>query len=210
MRLHAPGPGLCGCCARPIFGLIPDGFLCGACRSRPPAYDGLVAAFAYEPPLDAVIGALKFRRLEYLGEELAAALLHTLSHSLAAQESLTNLADLVVPVPLHWRRRLERGFNQAERIARPLAAALDCPLVSALRRRRHTRAQARLERGERVRNPLGAFALGAAQRLRGARVLLVDDVVTTAATVEAAARILKAAGAERVLVAAVARTLVRT
>ena len=119
------------------------------------------------------------------------------------------MADLVVPVPLHWRRRLDRGFNQAESIARALAAALDLPLVSALRRHRHTRAQARLERGERARNPRGAFALGDAQRLRGARVLLVDDVVTTAATVEAAARTLKSAGVERVLVAAVARTLAR-
>lgn len=179
---------------------MPDGFLCGRCRARPPAYDGLAAAFAYEPPVDKVIGALKFRRLEYLGEELAAALLSALGDQAEGH-------DLVVPVPLHWRRRLGRGFNQAESIARPLARSLGLPLAMALRRRRATSAQARLERAARLRNPRGAFAIREAHAVRGARVILVDDVVTTAATVQAAAAALKAAGAERVLVAAIARTL---
>ena len=120
--------------------------------------------------------------------------------------------DLVVPVPLHWRRRLARGFNQAERIARPLAACLGVAYGSALRRRRATRAQARLGRAERLANPAGAFAVrhspfpGRRLRLDGARVLLVDDVATTGATLEAAARALRVAGAESVTAVAVART----
>ena len=177
------------------------GFLCSGCRARPPAFDGLLAAFAYAPPFDSVIRSLKFRRLEYLGEALAAELFRRFEDALRAH-------DLVIAVPLHWRRRLTRGFNQAEAIARPLAIQAGLETATALRRRRATVSQAGLPREQRLRNPRRAFL--AAGALRQARVLLVDDVVTTGATVNAAATALKEAGAASVTVLAAARTLEET
>jgi ComF family protein len=116
--------------------------------------------------------------------------------------------DLVVPVPLHWRRRLARGYNQAAAIARPLACRLGLPAAEALARCRPTPPQTALPRPARRHNPRGAFAVPARhrRRLAGRRVLLVDDVVTTGATLDAAARALLAAGAAEVHAVAVART----
>ncbi len=199
-RLKPLAPGLCRVCAREIPGLVPEAFLCGECRRQPPSFDRLVACFAYAPPLDAVIGGLKFRRLEYLGELLAAAMARHLGDVLED-------CDCIVPVPLHWRRRLMRGFNQAEAIAEPLARGLRLPFSRALRRRLATGAQTRLHRGDRLRNLRGAFAARPGAVLAGARVALIDDVVTTSATAEAASRALKSAGAGSVIVLAVARTM---
>jgi ComF family protein len=178
---------------------LPRAFFCGGCRTHPPAFDGLLAAFAYAPPFDSVIRGLKFRRLEYLGEALAGELFRRFEGALGAH-------DLVVAVPLHWRRRLSRGFNQAEAIARPLAIHAGIATARALRRSRATVSQAGLPREERLRNPRRAF-FAAADSVREARVLLVDDVVTTGATVNAAAIALKEAGAASVTVLAAARTL---
>jgi ComF family protein len=146
-----------------------------------------------------VILALKFRRLDYLGRHLA----HELAAALGGEfES----ADLVVPVPLHWTRRVARGFDQAERIAVPLAARLGLPVAGVLRRRRATGAQARLGRAARLANLAGAFRVDRAQAVVGRRVLLVDDVTTTGATLEAAAAALLSAGAAEVFALTAART----
>lgn len=197
------GVAFCPGCGRIFDGAhMPTGFACGPCRAHPPAFDALLAAFAYASPLDAVIAGLKFRRLEYLGEVLAESLWRRFEIAIARH-------DLVVAVPLHWRRRLARGFNQAEALARPLASRAALPLGAALRRARATAAQAQLPRDLRLRNPRRAFRARAAE-VEGARVLLVDDVVTTGATVNAAAAALKEAGAAAVTVLAVARTLEET
>lgn len=105
--------------------------------------------------------------------------------------------DAVVPVPLHWRRRRWRGYDQAALLARPTAKALGVPaLLRGLRRVRHTPSQVNLPHDERQANVAGAFAPG---RLRGVgRVLLVDDVRTTGATLEAASKALRAGGAREV------------
>lgn len=194
-RLQRLSAAACGCCGQPIVAAaLPRGFRCGDCRVTPPAFDRLHAVWSYAAPFDAVVRGLKFRRLEYLGKELARELWVRLPRLAEA--------DLVVPVPLHWLREWKRGYNQAERIARPLAKQMGVPLVPALRRRRHTRPQTSLDRSKRAENLKDAFVArnGSRRRaLEGATVVLVDDVVTTGATLDAASRGLKRAGAARVI-----------
>ena len=188
--------GSCAVCSGPLdaFEPPPD-YRCGFCREHPPAFDRLLALWTYRPPLDAVIQALKFRRLDYLGRHLARIL---------AEELPLDGFDAVVPVPLHWHRRLTRGYNQAERIARPLAGSLGLPLLPALRRVRRTPPQTSLGKADRLANLQRAFRVRRA--VRGLRLLLVDDVATTGATLEAAASVLKRAGAAGVTAAVAART----
>jgi len=185
----------CSGCARPM----PAGPTqrCGACLRRPPAWDELLCRFSYEDPLPAIVRGIKFQRLDFLAEDLGREMACAFRHEIVAR------CDLVVAVPLAWPRRLARGFNQAEVLSRALANELGLPLARALRRRSRRR-QARLGRRQRVTNLRGTFRCGTS--VSGRRLLLVDDVVTTGATLEAATRALRAAGAQSVVAAVAART----
>ncbi|HYO13013.1 MAG TPA: ComF family protein [Thermoanaerobaculia bacterium] len=199
-RLKRLPEAACEICARPLpLHAPPPGFLCALCRESPPGFDRLLALWSYEPPLDKVVQALKFNRLDYLGSHLAQALADELEDDLAG-------FDGIVPVPLHWRRRLARGYNQAEWIARPLARSLGLPLIPALTRRRATPPQTRLGRQDRLANLRRAFRARHPERLRGRDLLLVDDVATTGATLDAAATALKKAGAATVTALVAGRT----
>lgn len=190
----------CAVCAAPLEVFEPPpGWRCGACRQRPPSYDRLLALWSYREPLDAVVQGLKFGRLDYLGRHLAEALAEGLGDDLAG-------FDGVVPVPLHWRRRLARGYNQAERIARPLAGRLGLPLVPALRRSRATPPQTSLGKDRRIANLRRAFRVPKPGKVRDLRLLLVDDVATTGATLDAAAAALRGAGAAGVTALVAGRT----
>ena len=175
--------------------------VCSGCRASPPPFDRLLAAWSYRPPLDRVLQALKFARLEFLAEHLAELALD--SEALGAEGPW----DLATPVPLAPWRRLVRGFNQAERLAAALAARLALPCCEALARRELAPApQARL--GGRARRQLGSgrMLVRRPDRVRGLRVLLVDDVATTGATLVAAAGALRHAGAASVTAFAFALT----
>jgi ComF family protein len=189
----------CTRCAVPFEG-VGDDHPCADCLKRPPAFTTIRAPFSYGGPV-----AQALCRLKYGGHtELAA----PLGQQLAG--SVTGRFDRVVPVPLHPRRLWERGFNQAALLAAPLAQALEATLdTRSLVRRRPTAPQAGLGRRARRLNVRGAFAVRppAREHLEGARILLVDDVVTTAETVGACARVLRRAGASEVAVAAVARAM---
>lgn len=194
----------CAICCLPLSGggavALPPGWPCQACRDERPSFERLLALWSYEEPLTAVVRALKFRRLDYLGRHLGEALAARFAAQLGA-------IDLVVPVPLHWRRRLRRGYNQAERMATPLARELGLPVVPLLRRTRSTPPQSLLGRAARVANLRRAFQVSDPARLRGRHLLLVDDVATTGATLEAAAAVLRAAGAAAVTAVTAGRTL---
>ncbi|MCC4308304.1 ComF family protein [Alcanivorax marinus] len=196
LDLHCALDGPLCRCALPAPGLAP-GDLCGRCLRQPPGFSAGYCHWAYRFPLDRLINAYKHH--ERLPVERALEALATAA-PLPWPE-----ADLLCPLPAHWRRRWVRGFDQAERLATALAAHWRRPVVPLLRRQRATRPQQGRSRAWRVRSLRHAFrALPAS---RGRRVLLVDDVITTGASVRAATHALREAGAEEVRVWALARTL---
>jgi len=175
--------------------------VCGRCLPGPnresQRYDETIAALSYRFPADALIHALKFR------SELALAPL--MSRLLLAEIPPAPRVDVVVPVPLSAARLKERGYNQALELARPIAAALRAPLdFGVCERAREARAQTELPWAERAKNVRGAFRCTRA--LAGASVAVVDDVMTTGATLDELAGTLKAAGAVRVVNWVIART----
>ncbi|MBM1143899.1 MAG: hypothetical protein CL543_11650 [Alcanivorax sp.] len=185
-------------CALPGPGLDP-GALCGRCLDRPPGFAASYCAWAYRFPLDRLLNAYKHR-----GRLTVERALETLTR---AQPLPWPEADLICPLPAHWRRRWWRGFDQAERLAASLGRRWRRPVVPVLTRARATRHQQGQSRATRVRNLRHAFRADA--RARGRRILLVDDVMTTGASARAAARALGEAGAAEVRVWVLARTLRR-
>jgi ComF family protein len=176
----------------------------GACRQCDPRWQVIAASSAlgeYDGPLRDILHALKYARRTSIAGAVACELRE------AARDVLDG-ADAVVPVPLHPLRSWRRGFNQA----RLIAGGLGLPVVDALVRRRATRRQASLTRDDRWSNLHAVIGVRArtAQRLRGATVVVVDDVVTTGATVTACARALREAGVAEVRVATAARAVRRS
>lgn len=188
-----------GCirCAEP-FPTPPSGpVFCAHCLTQMPAFDRVLAPLLYAPPVSTAIQALKFRQDISAGRRLADWLHRTLPD--------IGSPDLAIPVPLHAARTRERGFNQALEIARPLCRRRGWTLVpDGVRRVRSTAAQTRLDAAARRRNLRNAFALN--QTVEGARVFVIDDVVTTGATTSSLAHALHQAGAADVVVIAAART----
>jgi ComF family protein len=213
-------PPWCWCCGDPaLTGDLPAGNdaapyvwssgrvrvpsdLCDACRRHPPAFDAARSIFSYDGPLREAIHALKYR-----GRRSAAGPLALLVADLAPHDLVAGV-QAVIPVPLHPGRLAVRGFNQAELLARPLAARLAVPCVAGGLRRTHQEvAQATLGAGARRANVHGAFA-PTGHRFRG-RVLVVDDVFSTGSTAGDCARALRQAGASQVVVLTLARALLQ-
>jgi len=189
----------CISCRTPFLNSFPLDFegRCGLCRSGLRAFDAAYSFGAYAGALRALVHLFKYQSMEPLAEPLARFLLRSLPRDEAF--------DLIVPVPLHWRRQWKRGFNQSELLARRLSRATAIPTRNALRRVKPTATQAGLSNAARRRNMVQAFVCRRTQAVRGKRILLVDDVMTTGTTAAACARALKGAGATRVALLTVAR-----
>jgi len=190
-------PRLADACPRCALA-TPGNVVCGACLATPPPFDATIAAWRYAFPADRLLQAFKYGGRLALAEPLAAALAD------AVRARNPRRPDCLVAMPLAARRQRERGFNHAHEIARRLSASLGIPLVHDLRRTRDAPPQAGLALRERTRNVRDAFE--ARRGLTGRTVAIVDDVMTTGATLRAAAIAVRRAGAIGVDAWVVART----
>jgi ComF family protein len=205
MQLRITGP----CC--PLCGLPYRSFedesthLCGKCTLRMPPYSGARAFGCYSSELSRMVQALKFDGRRDLAALLAPLLASTFLETWSPQEM-----DVVVPVPLHARRRRERGYNQAALLGRALARALGLRFsADALIRVRGTVPQVGLSDSERVHNVERAFRCARPEEVNGKRILLVDDVMTTGSTIASASEAVLLGGALRVSVITVARAVMQ-
>lgn len=188
----------CRQCGMPLEGS--EAHLCGRCLKKAPPFDRAVIPLLYLPPLDRLVLALKFHQglahARLLGQLLADAV-----------EQSDSRPQLIIPVPLHPQRLRERGYNQALEIARPAARRVNIPIAfDHVQRTRYTGTQTRLKYRERHKNMRNVYVVA---KPVPHHVAIVDDVVTSGATVMALAKALKKAGATRVDIWAVARAPLR-
>jgi len=175
------------------------GQLCGHCLKNPPAFDEVFCPFAYQPPLSDLIHRWKNRP-------------HTLGVELLVQRLVDDLSehtfDRVIPVPYYWGKLLKRGHNPVRALAKQISQQLHTPLMDAVRRIKSGHDQQGLDRKQRLQNLRGIFELKTKYKpqLRHNNILLVDDVVTTGATCNHISKLLKAAGAQSITLACLART----
>ena len=193
-------PEACPVCALPV----PGGAACGACLARPPPWSRTIAALCYDFPVDRLLQQLKYGGRLALADWAGEALAMAVSASLALR-GRGGVPDRIVALPLAVARQRGRGFNQASEIATRVARGVALPLAAPLRRLPGGAPQATLSWTERAKNVRGAFV--AHGDLRGANIALVDDVMTTGATLAEASRTLTRAGAASVECWVVARTL---
>lgn len=178
--------------------LAHDG-LCGDCLVAPPTYSRCIAPLRYEAPISHLVGSFKYQGNFNHGRILSRLLIERLE-----REHVASIAALI-PVPLHWRRRWQRGFNQSEIIADELSRTLKLPMQArCLKKIRGGASQQGLDAEARRRNLRDAFVCG--RDLQGLNLALIDDVVTTGATANAIAKILLNSGAASVQLWALART----
>lgn len=206
---HPQPHGLCPACVNDLPRLADThcpqcalfsatGLICGQCLRSPPAFDRTIAVFRYAHPVDAMLQRYKYQHRLHLAEPFADMMLETLHEQPSP--------DLIIPMPLHALRLRERGFNQSLEIARYLAKRLELPLeTAAVVRTKLSPPQASLPLKARVKNMKHAFAC--TRRFDGLRIALVDDVMTTGASLNALAKAIKDAGAEQVECWVLARTL---
>lgn len=175
---------------------------CTKCHGHSLQFEAVRRMGVYEGKLRDIILRMKQPNAEVLAE-----LLGELWFSVRADQLRELHVDLVVPIPLHWRRRWQRGYNQSEALARPIAKGLQAPFCSNwLRRKKHTAKQTSVKPEERREQLRGAFVAQTREAMRGKTILLVDDVLTTGSTASESGRALLAAGATRVVVAVLAHS----
>jgi ComF family protein len=200
---------MCSLCGRPFPEASGDDHVCGGCLARPPQFTRAWAWACYpreeaeEHPLRQAIQRFKYGRKVSLGKPLGQLMSHGCREFLRECE-----ADLIIPVPLHPKRLRWRGFNQALLLGRQMSRAYGLPVDPfTLRRIRETPPQTQLTEEERRRNVRNAFALAPGRSVQDKKVLLVDDVYTSGATVNECSRTLWRAGAAEVCVVTLARAV---
>lgn len=193
-------PPFCLRCSQPFHGAADGPFRCPNCGEGPHALEAAVALVRSLGPVRDLI-----HRLKYMGAAWAARPLACLARHGLRDPRLSEGMDALVPVPLHPLRERERGYNQARLLAERLARYADLPLAEPLRRIRRTETQTHFTRRQRMRNLRGAFEMRHNADVKGMRLVLVDDVLTTGSTLEECARVLKAAGAASVRALTAAR-----
>ena len=198
VRIVAP---FCQKCSEPFEGSITSEFTCANCAHRTIHFDAAVSAYRGRGIVREIIHEFKYGRQIHLRRLVARWL-----HAALDDERLNGRRfDIIMPVPLHATRLRERGFNQASLIAELLSARASIPSKEVLERIRYTTTQTALDRSERMENLHNAFRLRKNADVRGLRVLLIDDVLTTGSTLSECARVLKRAGALSVHAATAAR-----
>lgn len=190
----------CKDCQTPFLNRFPldENGRCALCRLGANGFDTVYTYGSYEETLRELIHLFKYHRVRPL--------VRPLGQLLARAIPPEHRFDLIVPMPLHWRKRWSRGYNQSELLAKEIARLRGLPFGKIVRRVKPTAPQAGLSNSKRRLNVRGAFSLRKGADIKGLRVLLIDDVLTTGATASACAKVLKRAGAKHVAVAAVART----
>jgi ComF family protein len=200
--LPSTGEHICSRCGESYEGDMEGKFRCSNCAGRRWYITKARAAYRAEHEVREVIHEFKyqsqFHHLPCLAEWLEEGFDRFYKNE-------GDVWDGLVPVPLYPLRRRERGFNQAEELAFVLGKKRGLPVLNALRRVKKTEIQARLRRSERLRNQMNAFELKRGFDLKGQRLLIIDDVFTTGATINACARVLKEAGASTLAALTVAR-----
>lgn len=197
-RVEAP---FCKRCGDPIAGAVDHDFICYACSAATPAFDAARSAARYDGVVGEALRQLKYGQGIWLAPDMA-----DLLHTCIRAEYPECTFDWVVPVPLHHVRRRERGFNQSAVLAQELSLRIGCPAMPGmLKRIRPTISQTNLTAKERLSNVDDAFQHKKGKQLAGRRILLVDDVMTTGATVNTCAKALKKGGAVSVHVITAAR-----
>jgi ComF family protein len=191
----------CAKCSEPFPGAITQTFSCANCENRVLHFDCAVAAYRSRGLVRRLVHQFKYAKQRHLRHPVAGWLRETLHDPRLRSRHF----DLIVPVPLHPARQRERGFNQAELLADLLAPSMNLPTHSLLERTRSTTTQTAYDRAERMENLHGAFRLRKNRDVRGLRVLLIDDVLTTGSTLSECARVLRKAGAVSVHAATAAR-----
>ena len=176
--------------------------ICHECAATPRPWQCGVTVFPYQGAAGDLVRDYKYHRTTAYAPYFA----HAIAREWRTAAPLVH-PDCIVPIPLHWLRRLQRGFNQAELVARFLARDLGIPCITPLRRNRQTGHQARLDAQARLRNLRRAFCVPSrlTPQIANRTILLIDDVFTTGATLSAAAEVLLAAGAREIAVATIAR-----
>lgn len=189
----------CATCGIPLS--VNNQSLCGECLQLKPTVDYTHSVFYYESPIDHLIGKMK-----YEGDLSCAAVLGDLL--LESVSNIDQIPDVLIPVPLHNKRLVKRGFNQSIEISRAISKQLDVPLkIQCVQRTKPTQAQQSLNLKQRKQNIKGCFEVQ--KTLNYKHVVLIDDVITTGSTVNELARVLKKSGVEKVSVWSIARAVLK-
>jgi ComF family protein len=190
----------CVDCKTPFLNQFPldEQGRCSLCRLGLTGFDTVYTFGSYEDTLRELIHLFKYGRMRPLARVLGELTARAIPRE--------HRFDVIVPMPLHWRKRWSRGYNQSELLAKEVARRWGVPVKNIVRRVKATAPQAGLSNSKRRLNVRAAFRMRKGTNIKGLRVLLIDDVVTTGSTASACASVLKRAGASHVAVAAVART----